>query len=334
MIIANAMNPVTDRTGSAAMTDIFDGGRVALGRLSLILAPVLLAIGFASAAGAAESQRSFASPDEAASALVQALKAGDKTTAAAILGPGSSSFVASGDAVADRTAREGFIASYDQKHAIVPDGDARAKLTIGADDWPFAFPLVKSDGRWRFDTAAGKEEMLARRIGRNELDVIDVMLAIVDAQREYASVDRDRNRALEYARKFASSPGKHDGLFWPTKAGEPQSPLGPLVTRAAGEGYTKSKGPTPYHGYFFRMLKGQGPGASGGAIDYIVKGRMIGGFAAIAYPAKYGSSGVMSFIVNHDGVVYQKDLGPQTASKAGAITRFDPSEGWTAVPAK
>ena len=178
--------------------------------------------------------------------------------------------------------------------------------------------------------------MLARRIGRNELDVIDVMLAIVDAQREYASVDRDRNGALEYARKFASSAGKHDGLFWPVKAGEAPSPLGPLVTRAAGEGYTKGKdrGPTPYHGYFFRMLKGQGPGAAGGALDYILKGRMIGGFAAIAYPAKHGSSGVMSFIVNHDGVVYQKDLGPQTATKAAAITRFDPSEGWTAVPAK
>ncbi len=242
--------------------------------------------------------------------------------------------MSSGDAVADRAASEAFVAAYDQKHAIVPDGDARAKLTIGTDDWPFAFPLVKVDGRWRFDTAAGKDEMLARRIGRNELDVIDVMLAIVDAQREYASADRDRNGALEYARKFASSAGKQDGLYWPTKAGEPQSPLGPLVVRATGEGYAKQKGPTPYHGYHFRMLKGQGPGASGGALDYVVRGRMIGGFAAIAYPAKYGSSGVMTFIVNHDGVVYQKDLGPQTATRAAAITKFDPSEGWTAVPAK
>lgn len=334
MIIANAMNRETDRTGSAAMTDIYESGRVALARLSFCLAPLLLAIGFVSVAGAAETQRSFASPDEAASALVRAVKAGDKTTAAAILGPGSGTWVASGDAVADRTAREGFVASYDQKHAIVPDGDARAKLTIGTDDWPFAFPLVKAEGRWRFDTAAGKDEMLARRIGRNELDVIDVMLAIVDAQREYASADRDRNGALEYARKFASSAGKQDGLYWPTKAGEPQSPLGPLVVRATAEGYAKQKGPTPYHGYHFRMLKGQGPGASGGALDYVVRGRMIGGFAAIAYPAKYGSSGVMTFIVNHDGVVYQKDLGPQTATRAAAITKFDPSDGWTAVPAK
>ena len=316
------------------MTDIFDSGRVALARLSLCLAPLLLAIGFVSVAGAAETQRSFASPDEAASALVQVVRAHDKPKVTAIIGPGADQWMSSGDAVADRAAGEGFVAAYDQKHAIVPDGDARAKLTIGADDWPFAFPLVKVDGRWRFDTAAGKDEMLARRIGRNELDVIDVMLAIVDAQREYASADRDRNGALEYARKFASSAGKQDGLYWPTKAGEPQSPLGPLVVRATGEGYAKQKGPTPYHGYHFRMLKGQGPGASGGALDYVVRGRMIGGFAAIAYPAKYGSSGVMTFIVNHDGVVYQKDLGPQTATRAAAITKFDPGQGWTAVPAK
>ncbi len=333
MINANAMNPVTDRTGSAAMADIIDKAKGAFARLSLGLASVAFAIGFASAAGA-QTQPSFPSADEAASALVQAVKAGNKSKALAILGPGAGTWMSSGDAVADRAANEAFVAAYDQKHAIVPDGDARAKLTIGTDDWPFAFPLVKAEGRWRFDTAAGKDEMLARRIGRNELDVIDVMLAIVDAQREYASADRDRNGALEYARKFASSAGKQDGLYWPTKAGEPQSPLGPLVVRATAEGYAKQKGPTPYHGYHFRMLKGQGPGASGGALDYVVRGRMIGGFAAIAYPAKYGSSGVMTFIVNHDGVVYQKDLGAQTATRAAAITKFDPSEGWTAVPAK
>ena len=315
------------------MIDIIDKAKAAFARLALGLASVAFAIGFASAAGA-QTQPSFASADEAASALVQAVKGGNKSKALAILGPGAGTWMSSGDAVADRAANEAFVAAYDQKHAIVPDGDARAKLTIGTDDWPFAFPLVKVDGRWRFDTAAGKDEMLARRIGRNELDVIDVMLAIVDAQREYASADRDRNGALEYARKFASSSGKQDGLYWPTKAGEPQSPLGPLVVRATGEGYAKQKGPTPYHGYHFRMLRGQGPAASGGALDYVVRGRMIGGFAAIAYPAKYGSSGVMSFIVNHDGVVYQKDLGPQTATRAAAITKFDPGQGWTAVPAK
>ena len=307
------------------MTDIFDRTRGTIARLSLVIA---------SAAGTA--QPSFATPDEAASALVQALKATDKARVGAILGPGSATFVTSGDAVADRTAREGFITAYDQKHAIVPDGDARAKLTIGDDDWPFAFPLEKVGGRWRFDTVAGKDEMLARRIGRNELDVINVMLAIVDAQRDYASVDRDGNRALEYARKFLSGKGKHDGLYWPEKAGEAPSPLGPLMTTASGEGYAlgKSKTPTPYHGYHFRMLTAQGPAAPGGALDYVVRGRMIGGFAAIATPAKYGSSGIMTFIVSHDGVVYEKDLGPQTASKAAAIRKFDPGQGWTAVPAK
>ena len=315
------------------MTGIFDKVKGAFARLSLGLASAAFAIGVASAA-TEQKQPSFATPDEAASALVQAVKAGNKSRALAILGPGSGQWMSSGDAVRDRAANEGFVASYDQKHALVPDGDARAMLTVGTDDWPFAFPLVKADGRWRFDTAAGKDEMLARRIGKNELDAIDVMLAIVDAQREYASVDRDGNRALEYAKKFASSAGKHDGLYWPVKAGEPDSPLGPLIVQASGEGYKKQKGPTPYHGYYFRMLKGQGPAARGGALDYVVRGRMIGGFAAIATPAKYGNSGVMSFIVNHDGVVYQKDLGPQTATRAAAITTFDPGEGWTAVPAK
>ena len=317
------------------MTEIFLTGRSALARIAL--ATLVVAAGcFAPVAGAAESQRSYASADEAAVALVNAVKARDKAGMVAILGPGSGTWLASGDAVADRSAAEGFVAAFEKKHAIVPDGDARAKLTIGDDDWPFAFPLEKVGGRWRFDTVAGKDEMLARRIGRNELDVINVMLAIVDAQRDYASVDRDGNRALEYARKFLSGKGKHDGLYWPEKAGEAPSPLGPLMTTASGEGYAlgKSKTPTPYHGYHFRMLTAQGPAAPGGALDYVVRGRMIGGFAAIATPAKYGSSGIMTFIVSHDGVVYEKDLGPQTASKAAAIRKFDPGQGWTAVPAK
>jgi hypothetical protein len=160
------------------------------------------------------------------------------------------------------------------------------------------------------------------------------MLAIVDAQRDYVSADRNANGVREYARKFASTPGKHDGLYWPTANGEPPSPLGPLVTRAAGEGYTKSESPQPYHGYYFRPLRGQGSHAKGGALDYVLKGHMIGGFGAIAYPARYASSGVMTFIVNHDGVVYQKDLGPETAKLAPKITRFDPGPGWEAVPEK
>ena len=186
----------------------------------------------------------------------------------------------------------------------------------------------------RFDTTAGVTELTARRIGENELSVINVMLAIVDAQRDYASADRNRDGLREYARKFTSAKGRRDGLYWPTAAGEPPSPLGALVTKATADGHKKSEsGPTPYYGYYFRMLTGQGPRAKGGALDYVVKGHMIGGFASIAYPSRYAQTGVMTFIVNHDGVVYQKDLGPKTAELARAITRFDPGEGWVAVPA-
>ena len=314
------------------MNGVFDTGRGALARLAFGIASLVFAATLATTANAAGTQQTFATLDEAASALVAAVKAGGKNAAVAILGPGSDAWIGSGDPVADRAARDGFVAAFEQKHAFVADGDAHAKLTIGNDDWPFAFPLVKDGGRWRFDTAAGKEEMLARRIGRNELDVINVLLAIVDAQRDYASADRDGNGVREYARKFASGPGKHDGLYWPAKAGEPDSPLGPLVVRAAGEGYTKQKGPAPYHGYHFRMLKGQGPHAAGGALDYVVRGRMIGGFAAIAYPAKYGSSGIMTFIVNQDGVAYEKNLGPGGDAIAKAMTRFDPDSSWKALP--
>ena len=189
--------------------------------------------------------------------------------------------------------RRQFVASYDAKHALVPTGDATT-LIIGNDDFPFAFPLVKTADRWRFDTQAGKEELRARRIGENELDAIKVLQAIVDAERDYASADRNGNGVPEYAMKFTSSPGKHDGLFWPTKEGEPPSPLGLLVAKATSEGYQKNtKGPTPYRGYYYRLLKGQGANAPMGALDYVVRGRAIGGFAVVAYPAKYGSSGIM-----------------------------------------
>jgi len=294
----------------------------------------LCALSFAAAAAAQTPQRFYKSAEEAASALVDAVKKHERAALPAILGPGTEKWVTSGDAAADRALGERFVAAYEQKHAIVPEGDARATLAIGPDDWPFAFPLVKSDKGWRFDADAGKKELLARRIGENELAVINVMLAIVDAEHDYAAEDRNKDGVREYARKFASSAGRKDGLYWPTSAGEPPSPLGPLVTRAAGEGYAKSDQPQPYHGYRFRILKAQGASAKGGALDYVVKGRMIGGFAAIAYPARYGNSGIMTFIVNHDGVVYEKDLGPDTAKLAAAVTRFDPGTGWNAVPAK
>jgi hypothetical protein len=299
------------------------------------LLPVLLALAlFAHGAQAAgPAQTTFTTPEDAVAALVQAIKAHDRAGFRAVLGhaPGA---ISSGDPVADRALGEKFVAAYDAKHAIVRDGDT-AKLTIGNDDFPFAFPLVKTGDKWRFDTAAGKDELLARRIGENELYAIKVMQAIVDAQQEYASADRDGDGVLAYARKFASAKGKRDGLYWPTKAGEPTSPLGELVVQAAGEGYKAKQGePTPYHGYYYRMLAGQGKDAAGGAVDYVVRGRAIGGFAAVAYPAKYGSSGVMTFIVNQDGKVFQADLGPGTAAKAAGMKRFDPGTGWSPVPAK
>ena len=310
-------------------------GSVLAAALCLLVCGMLLAtaVGAANAKGAG-AQRSFASPDEAASALVQALRAHDKAALVAILGAGSDRWITSGDPDADRAAAERFVGQFDAKHALAPDGDARATLTVGSDDWPFAFPLVRAGERWRFDTEAGKNEMLARRIGQNELAVINVMLAIVDAEREYASADRNKDGVREYTSRFKSTPGKQDGLYWPTGAGEAQSPLGPLVSQAAGEGYAKGDGEAQraYHGYYFRLLTGQGSHAKGGAFDYIVKGHMIGGFAAIAYPARYANSGVMTFIVNHEGVVYQRDLGPETAAKARAITRFDPGPGWTPAP--
>jgi hypothetical protein len=275
------------------------------------------------------AQTTFASAQEAADSLVQAVKSGERSAVLAIVGGDTEKWITSGDAVADRDLAQRFVAAYEQKHAIAMDSDKRATLLIGPDEWPFAFPIVKAGERWRFDAAAGKREMLARRIGENELAAINVMLAIVDAQRDYASEDRNRDGIREYARRFESTPGKKDGLYWPTTANEPQSPLGPLVKTATSEGYKKGDKPTPYHGYYFRMLIGQGKHAKDGALDYVVKGRMIGGFAVVAYPANYGNSGVMTFIVNHDGVVYQKDLGPKTPELARAMTRFDPGAGWT-----
>jgi hypothetical protein len=297
-------------------------------------AMLLCAFCIAAAHAAAPQQRAFPSAEEAAAALVNAVKARDRTAIIAILGPGTQKWVWSGDAVADRATGEKFVSAYERAHTLSPGGDNRMILELGPEGWPFAFPLVKSGAGWRFDSEAGKQELLARRIGENELTVMNVMLAIVDAQRDYASEDRNRSGVREYARKFASSAGRKDGLYWATKAGEPQSPLGALVVQASGEGYKKGSGPTPYHGYYFRMLTGQGKNAPGGALDYVVKGRMIGGFAAIAYPAQYGNSGVMTFIVSHDGKVFEKDLGPDTAKLAGAITRYDPDSSWTAVTPK
>jgi hypothetical protein len=280
------------------------------------------------------SQKTFASPEDAASTLVQAVKSRDRAATLAILG-NAGEWMSSGDATADRAAADRFVAAYDAKHVITRNSDSdKVTLTIGEDAFPFAFPIVKSSERWHFDTAAGRQELLLRRIGANELDTIKVLQAIVDAEREYASQDRNGDGVFTYTQKFASAPGKQDGLYWPTKPGEMQSPLGPLIARASAEGYRKSdKGPTPYHGYYYRMLKGQGKSSESGAFDYVLRGRDIGGFAVVAYPAKYGNSGIMTFIVNHVGTVYQSDLGPESAKRAGAMQRFDPGKSWTPVKA-
>jgi hypothetical protein len=275
----------------------------------------------------------FASPENAVQAFIAALRAGDTRALAGILGSEGRPLISSGDPVADRQSRDTFLEAYDAAHKLVANGNTTV-LQTGTDDWPFPIPLVKVGDRWRFDPRQGREEIIARRIGRNELDAMQTVLAYVDAQREYYAADRNGDDILEYAQQFASSPGKHDGLYWPTQPGEPASPLGDLVVRAWAEGYRHAKtGPTPFHGYLYRILTAQGPGAADGAYDYITRGHMIAGFALVAFPAQYGVSGVMTFIVNQDGIVYQKDLGPSTRSVALAMRKYDPDGTWTkAVP--
>jgi hypothetical protein len=279
---------------------------------------------------------SFASPEQATDTLVAATQAGKTTELEKILGPAGHKLIFSGDSVADKEGREKFVADYGEKHKIDKPTDTKAILIVGSDDWPFPIPLVKQADAWRFDTKAGVEEILNRRIGRNELNAMQVCAAIVDAEHDYASKDRTGAGYVEYAQKFMSSAGKRDGLYWPATEGE-ESPIGPLVVSARAEGYgphgahTKS---SPYHGYFYRILKQQGKDAPGGAYRYVVNGHMIGGchmiggFALVAFPAKYGDSGVMSFIVNQDGVIYEKNLGAHTPEIARAMTTFNPDTSW------
>jgi hypothetical protein len=276
------------------------------------------------------SAKLFASADEAADALASAARAHDTKALMSIFGSQARSIILSGDPVSDRRTRDAFREAWDAGHKLVPGANGVLTLQIGNDDWPFPIPLVKNGERWRFDVRQGREEILARRIGRNELFTMQTCLAYVDAQREYYSEDRSGRGVLAYAQKFVSTPGKRDGLYWDAKPGEPPSPLGAFVARARGEGYRRdqSGGPTPYHGYLFRILTKQGPDAPGGAYEYVVRGQMIGGFALVAFPAQYGGSGVMTFIVNHDGVVYEKDLGPTTVGIAAGMKSFNPDKTW------
>ncbi len=304
-------------------------------RLSAALLAVVLLGAMAVPALAERAQRSFASPEAAADALFAADRTNDKNALLAIFGPGGGKLVRSGDPVADRDGRARFAAAYGEKHAIAQEGADKAVLVIGKEEWPFPIPLVKTEAGWRFDTKAGREEILDRRIGRNELNTIEVCRAFVAAEREYYAEDPLGDGRHEYAQHFISRPDTHDGLHWETATGEKPSPLGPFIANARAEGYgaRKVKGKhRPYHGYYYKILTRQGPHAPGGAKNYVVDGHMTGGFALVAFPAKYGASGVMTFIVSQDGLVHERNLGADGAAVARAMTGYDPDEGWKPVP--
>lgn len=294
---------------------------------------LLVIVGGPMNAGAAVKQKGFATSDAAVRAFVDAMRSNDESELLAIFGTAEKELISSGDPFSDRQRRERFISAYDRKNSLTQEG-ARMVLTVGEKDWPFPIPLLKKGDQWFFDTKAGKEEILNRRIGENELSTVQTLLALVDAQREYATNDHDGDGIREYADKFGSDPGRRNGLYWETSPGEAPSPLGELVAEARGEGYRRTgtkQDPIPFHGYYFRMLTRQGKHAPGGAFDYFVKKNLIGGFAVLAYPAVYGGSGVMTFLVNHEGVVYERDLGKNTAKAAKAMTSFDPDTTWRKV---
>ena len=274
-------------------------------------------------------QKVFGSPEEAMKALVETVKAGDTKGMMAILGPEGEDIISSGDEVADKNARERFVKAYQEKVDFVKEKEDRVSIIIGNDHWPFPIPIVKKGEGWVFDTKAGREEVLNRRIGRNELNAIQVCLAYVEAQREYASTDRERDGIIQYAQKVLSDPDRRNGLYWEAAEGEIPSPLGPLAAQAAAEGYRQAGDkPTPYHGYYYKILKGQGPNAPGGAYNYVINGHMVAGFALVAWPAEYGVSGVMTFLVNQNGTVYEKDLGPKTEERVKGMTRYNPDQTW------
>jgi hypothetical protein len=298
-----------------------------LGVLALALVPLL-----AACAGPSDAPPVFKSADDAVAAFVAALKKDDVDGLRKLLGPGSEGVLSSGDAVADNSDRAAFLAAYEAKHALSEDGVDRMTLVVGENDWPLPIPLVKRDGQWSLDGAAGAEEMVYRRVGSNELGAIDACRGFVAAQLEYASASRDGDPAGIYAMKLVSDPGLQNGLYWETADDESPSPAGSFVAAAASEGYRALTGQrTPYHGYYYRMLYAQGANANGGARDYFKDGVLNQGFALVAWPAEYGASGVQTFIVNQDGVVFQKDLGTGTATAVEGIQSFDPDSTWTAI---
>ena len=279
------------------------------------------------------NEKTFASPGDAVLALYAAVKSDDSQALAAILGSNTNDIIHTGDDVADKKMGQDFIRRYDQMHRVVLEPDETVTLYVGAENWPLPIPIVKTgSGTWYFDTTTGKTEILQRRIGTNENDAIEILYGLVNAQHDYVQEFRDSDKTKHYALKFLSDEGKHNGLYWKTDDNEPPSPIGPLLVRAASEGYAGKQGQAaPFHGYFYRILTKQGAAAKGGALDYIVDGKLTRGFAFVAYPAEYRNSGVMTFIVNKSGVIYEKDLGAQTSEEGAAMKEYDPDGTWNRV---
>jgi hypothetical protein len=277
----------------------------------------------------------YGTPEAAVDAVVRAVEAADPDALVTVFGPENEDVALIGDPAEDRAIWSQFLGDYNRLHQIQREGDDRATLYIGRDLWPFPAPLVRTDAGWSFDAQAAREEVTARRIGRNELDVIEVMRGYVDAQARYRAADPDGDGLRTFASGILSSPGTRDGLYWPDAPGAPESPIGDFMARASADGYSvggADAGPEPYLGYYFRVLTRQGSAAPGGEIDYMVDGHMLAGHALLAFPAAYGDTGIMSFMVGEAGVVYEADLGEETPTLAGAIDSFDPAEGWSAVP--
>jgi len=289
------------------------------------LATLLFACFAADSAAQQRGQKTFSSPEEASKAVVAALQNNDEKAVLEILGPDATQIVSSGDPTEDAESHANFVRKYEEMHRFLKEPDGSVTLYIGAENWPTPIPLVMKGNLWFFDTEAGKREILFRRIGRNEYSTIRICQELVAAQKEFYAMQHN-----EYSKQIYSDEGQHNGLYWEVSDGEPQSPIGPLVASAVAEGYVKGKGtpPTPYRGYFFHILTRQGKDAPGGAKSYIVKGKMTEGFAFVAYPAEYRSSGVMTFIVNQDGTVYQKDLGKKTDALGKAMQEYNPDSSW------
>jgi len=325
IIFLNTMKTSKENVLTTALLRILDSVRYQL----LMLA---LALGAPVAAGAAATGKTFATPEAAVSAFVAAASAGDSNALRVVFGPAAAD-LENPDHVQATNEFSEFVTALNRARRIVRESDSRCVLEIGENSWPFAVPIVKKDGQWFFDTAAGTEELLNRRIGNNELSTLQSVRAYVEAQREYATKDRDGDEVLEFAQKFGSAPGRKDGLYWSPDIDGEISPLGPLAAEAQEQGYSgksgeEGAGPEPFQGYFFKVLTRQAKSAPGGKYDYLINGNMIGGFALVAWPAEYGNSGIMSFIVNQQGRVYQKDLGSKTDKIARSMKEYNPDSTW------